>query len=624
MESIRFLSFVFTFWGCLLSVVLCQNPQIFSVLTSRLSADECETVNFLRGTITDKTSLTRNYSKCWTIKVPAGGYIHAQVGKITTKHTCKQAYVEVSVGQTGAVYKFCSVDVNKNPVVASSDITVKLEVKGTINYQTSFDLEYIITRNHHGNVELRTAGVRHADKGNSFVCDDYLCIPEDKVCDGEVDCKNGEDEIKTKCDIQIRNLAGVEEALQSGINWLRSYKTTPWNWGDDISRAAIAFFLTSYSNFNGTNLEEELIAKQVELRTTLFLLRTKDKTNINELSMFINALLVTCYNPQDFYGTDLVKKLKTDVEASKTFTNPLAYLALCKGNETWPETAVANLDKVLNNSRLPFMIDLQAMAVMALSCQIKQNSEFSKSFDDALYKTAIQNFKTMQQQDGGFGNVYTSALITQCEEIKALLASGQGQNRKGWKLKETIEYLIKQLNSSSVDFLSTYMILPILNGKSLDDISQTHCSDSLRKLSDDPASDVRDYVGPVKRIYYSLYIGDEKDSTITISLRVPETYTVTQIMNLAASTDSKYKYESSIVMGQKYVYKIGNTANDPESGKFWLMYVGTYDIKDDTLKLSETDPDEIVMKEGEHLVMWYRTADIQFSEEEPEIKLQFM
>ncbi|GFX05279.1 hypothetical protein TNCV_3041761, partial [Trichonephila clavipes] len=85
MESIRFLPFVFTFWGCLLSVALCQNPQIFSTLTSRLSADECETVNFLRGNITDKTSLTRSYSKCWTIKVPAGGYIHAQVGKITTK-----------------------------------------------------------------------------------------------------------------------------------------------------------------------------------------------------------------------------------------------------------------------------------------------------------------------------------------------------------------------------------------------------------------------------------------------------------------------------------------------------------------------------------------------------------
>ncbi|GFQ92090.1 uncharacterized protein CG3556 [Trichonephila clavata] len=601
MESVRFLFLVFTFWGFLLSVALCQNPQIFSILTSKLSADDCETVNFLRGTITDKTGLTRNYSKCWTIKVPAGGYVHAQVGKITTKHTCKQAYVEVSVGQTGAVYTFCSADVNKNPVVASSDITVKLEIKGTMNYQTSFDLEYII----------RSEACRQR---NSFVCDDYLCIPEDKVCDGEVDCKNGEDEIKTKCDIQIRNLTGVEEALENGISWLRNYKTTPWNWGDDISRASIAFYLTSYSNFNGTNLEEELIAKQVELRTTLFLLRIKDKTNINELSMFINALLVTCYNPQDFYGTDLVKKLKTDIEASKTFTNPLAYLALCKANETWPDTAVANLDKILNNSRQPFMIDLQAMAVMALSCQIKGNSEFSKSFDDALYKTAIQNFKAMQQQDGGFGNVYTSALITQ-----ALLASGEGQIRKGWKLKETIEYLIKQLNSSSVDFLSTYMILPILNGKSLVDISQTHCSDSLRKLSDDPVSDVRDYVGPVKRIYYSLYIGDEKDSTITISLRVPEKYTVTEIMNLAASTDSKYKYESSIMMGQKYVYKIANIANDPESGKFWLMYVGTYDIKDDTLKLSETDPDEIVMKESEHLVMWYRTADIQFSEEEPEL-----
>ncbi|GFV37641.1 uncharacterized protein CG3556 [Trichonephila clavipes] len=115
-------------------------------------------------------------------------------------HTCKQAYVEVSVGQTGAVYRFCSVDVNKNPVVAFSDITVKLEVKGTMNYQTSFDLEYII----------RSEACRHR---NSFVCDDYLCIPEDKVCDGEVDCKNGEDEIKTKCGIKSSARKNINEAL---------------------------------------------------------------------------------------------------------------------------------------------------------------------------------------------------------------------------------------------------------------------------------------------------------------------------------------------------------------------------------------------------------------------------
>lgn len=599
MKSIRFLSFVFTFWGCLLLGVLCQkaqNGRIVSLITSRLSAtDKCENLTSYRGNITDTTGYVITYSKCWTIQVPVGGYVLVQIGKIITWHTCAQSYIEVTVSSTGERYKFCSSDVNKNPILASSDVTITHKIAGISYYQSSFDLTYAIRS-------------EVCKQKGSFECDDYLCIPESKICDGEVDCKNGNDELKTKCEIKIRNITGVEGALEKGINWLKSYKTTPWNWGNDVSRLAVVFYLTSYANFNGTNLEEELIAKQVELRTTLFILR--DKNNSGELSMFINALLVTCYNPLSFYGTDLVQRLKTAVEDSKTFTNPMAYLTLCKANEAWPETAVTNLNKVLSNSGQPFMIDLQAMAIMALSCQINENSDFSKSFDDKLYKSTIQNFKKMQKQDGSFGNVYTTALITQ-----ALLASGEGQNRN-WKLKETVQFLIKQLNSSSIDFLSTYMILPILNDKTLVNITQTHCSDNLRKPVDDPVSDVSDYTGTVKRIYYSIYTGEAKDTTLTISLRVPEKYTVSEIMTLAASRDSNFKFESDIVMEKRYIYKIGNIANDPESGKFWLLYVGTYDIKDDSLKLQETDPDKTEVKDGEHLVMWYKAADILFPEEE--------
>lgn len=67
--------------------------------------------------------------------------------------------------------------------------------------------------------------------------------------------------------------------------------------------------------------------------------------------------------------------------------------------------------------------------------------------------------------------------------MQALIASGQ-EHSKDWKLNKTIEYIIKELNSTSVDFLSMYLALPILNGKTLVNISNINCSANPRKIGD--------------------------------------------------------------------------------------------------------------------------------------------
>ncbi|GIY12422.1 uncharacterized protein CG3556 [Caerostris extrusa] len=67
---------------------------------------------------------------------------------------------------------------------------------------------------------------------------------------------------------------------------------------------------------------------------------------------------------------------------------------------------------------------------------------------------------------------------------KALL-SAQQKSSKDWKLKMAVNHLMQNLNSPSVDFLSTYLTLPILNGKSLSDIKNTECSDGLKQKYED-------------------------------------------------------------------------------------------------------------------------------------------
>ncbi|GBO43130.1 hypothetical protein AVEN_210674-1 [Araneus ventricosus] len=92
--------------------------------------------------------------------------------------------------------------------------------------------------------------------------------------------------------------------------------------------------------------------------------------------MFIHALLATCHDPRDFYGNDLVKRLKEQVENSQNVSHPISYLALCNAHESWPPMkADADLEAVLNSSlEYPFVKgDVLLSAHSFSSIVLKQN-----------------------------------------------------------------------------------------------------------------------------------------------------------------------------------------------------------------------------------------------------------
>ncbi|GBL86736.1 hypothetical protein AVEN_113359-1, partial [Araneus ventricosus] len=187
---------------------------------------------------------------------------------------------------------------------------------------------------------------------NSFKCDNNSCVSEEKVCDGVKDCKNGADEIG--CETGVLAIKGVPEAREEAVSWLKQKRTAAWGWRENTPRAVVALYLASAATFNGTVLEEELMAKQTALKTAVAQLRPS-LTN-SELSMFINALLVTCHSPRQFYGNNLVKRLKEQVEEAGNFTHPLAYLALCNANESWPLKATSDINSILSSSsEYPFV-----------------------------------------------------------------------------------------------------------------------------------------------------------------------------------------------------------------------------------------------------------------------------
>ncbi|GIX73864.1 uncharacterized protein CG3556 [Caerostris extrusa] len=313
--------------------------------------------------------------------------------------------------ETSDEYKLCPADRNKIPIVSLGSVIVRKYVESYFGNQLSFSLSFIIK------------DIECINK-DSFRCDNNTCVPGSKVCDGVKDCSNGADEVG--CETGILAVKGIEEARQNAISWLKKKRSASWGWREYTSRAVVALHLASDANFNGTILEEELMAKQTELKTAVALLRSS-LTN-SELSMFINSLLVICHNPRKFYGHNLVTRLKEQVKESKGFTHPLSYLALCNAQESWPLKAISDLNNILNSSsNYPFIEDLQAVAIIALFHAMSTLKTLEKYFCqnfNFLYENTISHFMDLQLEDGSFGNAYTTALITQ-----ALISSGQEHSK---------------------------------------------------------------------------------------------------------------------------------------------------------------------------------------------------
>ncbi|GFX05258.1 integrase catalytic domain-containing protein [Trichonephila clavipes] len=167
-------------------------------------------------------------------------------------------YVLITAVKTGERYKFnARNDRNEVPVRTLSNTTVTFYKDFRDYYSAKFSLTYTIK-----NLECMNE--------ESFQCDDNFCIPQSKVCDGVNDCKNGSDEIG--CETGVLAIQGVKEARKKAIDWMKRNRTLPWNWRDEMPRAVVALYLASDVNFNGTSLEEELMAKQAELKVALALL----------------------------------------------------------------------------------------------------------------------------------------------------------------------------------------------------------------------------------------------------------------------------------------------------------------------------------------------------------------
>ncbi|GBN64204.1 hypothetical protein AVEN_136301-1 [Araneus ventricosus] len=199
-----------------------------------------------------------------------------------------------------------------------------------------------------------------------------------------------------------------------------------------------------------------LMMKQLEI-DFLKLLRNGIKSmKLTDLSLYLNAFLVSCKDPKNFYGDNLVRALRDGVDVAQKldeFVNPSIYLTLCINNATIFDDIKKLEDIFLNRNDTIGMIDIQALTLLTTACIFQKTDFLNESTYDNLKMAFLRNVK-----DHGFpGNVYEAALLFQAlQEMKVTLTG-------------LIDFILKwqQADGSFGDILSTYLVLPTLVGKNM-------------------------------------------------------------------------------------------------------------------------------------------------------------
>ncbi|GFY46973.1 uncharacterized protein TNIN_66361 [Trichonephila inaurata madagascariensis] len=417
-------------------------------------------------------------------------------------------------------------------------------------------------------------------KHRAFLCDRNYnsyskCIPTSWKCDGIKDCTYGTDEMECNED---------KNTLRPGFIYKK--------------RVAVALYLSNNTVFTSNDTMRDEIAYELSLSllSRLALKRVEDISS-TELASYVNAFLVSCIDPRKFYVLDLVSELRKRTEA-QNYTNPSVMLALCNAGEKITTQDVEKLTDVFWTAHRQFWTDVQALSVLALVCAAKQPHEV---FDLQEISKLTMELKKRQYRNGTVENLKTTALVMQ-----ALFASEHEADEDNFDEEKALKQILlaQKKDGSFGNLVNTYYVLPVLNYKSLVNISSSHCDTPVIDEKE-ALKDLMNQVGDKRSIQYSLWIGNNRTIERTITLNVPVNISFYRIMEFAAGVDYKYRFEYNMRNGKPYIFSISDTQDDPENGMMWHLFEAVSDSKGD-LKPITKSPADVFPSDKQHLVFWYK------------------
>lgn len=252
-------------------------------------------------------------------------------------------------------------------------------------------------------------------------------------------------------------------------------------------------------------------------------------------------------------------------------------------------------DKMTDKSQSP---DTAAMVVQALTCVLKHKR--NRSLANILHRP-VKDLKKAQKADGSFGNVHTSAVVTQ-----ALLS--MPDDDRSWNATSALLFLLNQQqeDGSFETIWATSSILPILNGNSYVDIPnivQSQCAqqNEVLEIATKKPSSTHNLL-----VQYSIWIGNNVTTNHTIHINMPKNTSFFDMMRHAAELDSNFDFHVATSPNGHYVKSLSGLAENTTSSQYWLLGIKKSPENNAGLQFVDVGVDDFYPSDGQHVVFWYK------------------
>ncbi|CAH0549107.1 unnamed protein product [Brassicogethes aeneus] len=418
----------------------------------------------------------------------------------------------------------------------------------------------------------------------------------------------------TESNKQTTEYLKQETTLQKAISWLITQRETNWGWRNDTPKVLTAIQLANLDKVGEesplSNLEMQLSTKQMEVEIVLLLWRHHEvPLTPPQLAQYSLALNSLCYDPKQFHGHDLIATLQHH-EPVHDLDFALATLSACTSRSHVRKKQIRRLLDIANTAK-DHNIDTVAMTILALRCIVKDHRH--RNLQHSLRRPSI-SLARQQQHDGGFGNVYNTALTMQ-----ALHDVNEVFNH--WNKSSARSYIETRQDPDGAftDPNLTADVILALSEKGFGSIRNLDCG----KYDNDMENQV-EIDGLVKTpsihgndseirnvtVTYTLWFGTNVTENTSISITAPRNTSFYNIMQSAMNLDNRFTFEASEWPNGHYVHTLAGFKEEPMGYHYWLLY-RLPEFPDPMAPpanqlVAPVGVDDLLIEEGDHYLFWYK------------------
>ncbi|XP_025835355.1 uncharacterized protein CG3556 [Agrilus planipennis] len=405
-----------------------------------------------------------------------------------------------------------------------------------------------------------------------------------------------------------------DNSLNKAVLWLIGQRESNWGWRNDTPKVLIALQLLQadpeVAHLLPNNYEMQLSAKQLEIETVILLWRHHEVPIIPpQLAQYTLALNAICQDPRQFHGHDLIGTLLHH-EPVLDLDFAYATLAACTSNAHVRKKQIRRLLDIANSAR-DHNIDTVAMVILALKCISKDHRH--RNLQHSVRRPSI-NLAREQQQDGGFGNLFNTALAVQALfDINDVHAH--------WNETAAKMYIESRQDPDGAftDPGLTADIILALQNRGLGTIRSLDCGRASPDIDNhvelDGLTQYHFYHGNDSEprnisISYTLWVGTNITENYTLTIVAPRNTSFYNIMQMAMDMDSHFTFEASEWPNGHYVHTLAGYKEEPMGYHYWLLY-RLPEFPDPMTPpanqlVAPVGVDDLLIEEGDHYLFWYK------------------